>query len=44
MILELGGNKAIEVLQELAQSLSDAEKRLLGKGLLMGTVIMIAVR
>jgi len=39
VILELGGRKAMEVLQETAHSLSDAEKRLLSRGLLMGTVI-----
>ena len=39
MIFELGGRKAIDVLQEMANELSDAEKRLLSRGLLMGTVI-----
>jgi len=39
VVLELGGRKAMEVLQELAQALSDAEKRLLSRGLLVGTVI-----
>jgi small ligand-binding sensory domain FIST len=39
VIIELGGRKAIEVLQEQAQELPDSEKRLLSKGLLIGTVI-----
>jgi small ligand-binding sensory domain FIST len=39
VILELGGRKAIGALQELAQNLPDAEKRLLHKGLLIGTVV-----
>ena len=39
IMLELGGRKAIEVLQEMAQELPAADKRLLSKGLLMGTVI-----
>lgn len=39
VVLELGGRKAMEVLQEMAEGLSDAEKRLLGRGLLVGTVI-----
>jgi small ligand-binding sensory domain FIST len=39
LIFELGGRKAIEALQEMADELSDAEKRLLSRGLLMGTVI-----
>lgn len=39
LVLELGGRKAMAVLQEMAQSLSDADKRLLSRGLLVGTVI-----
>jgi small ligand-binding sensory domain FIST len=39
LVLELGGRKAMEVLQEMAQALSDADKRLLSRGLLVGTVI-----
>ncbi len=39
MVLELGGHKAMAVLQEMAQTLSDADKRLLSRGLLAGTVI-----
>ena len=39
VILELGGRKAIEVLQEMAQELTEAERRMLSRGLLMGTVI-----
>lgn len=39
LIFELGGRKAIEALQEMASELSEAEKRLLSRGLLMGTVI-----
>jgi small ligand-binding sensory domain FIST len=39
VILELGGRKAIEALQEMGQELPEAEKRLLSKGLLMGTAI-----
>jgi small ligand-binding sensory domain FIST len=39
VILELGGRKAIEALQEMAQELSDSDKRLLSRGLLIGTVI-----
>ena len=39
VMLELGGRKAIDTLQEMAQSLPDAEKRLLSRGLLMGTVV-----
>lgn len=39
VILELGGRKAIEALQEMGQELSDAERRLLSRGLLLGTVI-----
>ncbi|HRP62313.1 MAG TPA: FIST N-terminal domain-containing protein [Phycisphaerales bacterium] len=39
VILELGSRKAMEALQEMAQGLSDAEKQLLTKGLLVGTVI-----
>jgi small ligand-binding sensory domain FIST len=39
VILELGGRKAIEALQEMAQGLSEAEKRLLSRGLLMGRVV-----
>ncbi|MCI0675411.1 MAG: FIST C-terminal domain-containing protein, partial [Phycisphaerales bacterium] len=39
IILELGGRKALEVLQEIAQSLPDADRELLSKGLLVGTVI-----
>jgi small ligand-binding sensory domain FIST len=38
-ILELGGRKAIDALQQLAQELPEPEKRLLGRGLLMGRVI-----
>jgi small ligand-binding sensory domain FIST len=39
VILELGGRKAIEALQEMAQELSEADKRLLSRGLLMGRVV-----
>jgi small ligand-binding sensory domain FIST len=39
MVLELGGRKAMAVLQELANELSDSEKRLLSRGLLMGSVV-----
>ncbi len=39
VILELGGRKALEVLQELAESLTPEERPLLQKGLLIGTVI-----
>jgi small ligand-binding sensory domain FIST len=39
VILELGGRKAIEALQEMAQELPEAEKRLLSRGLLLGSVI-----
>ena len=39
VILELGGRKAIDALQEMAQELSEAEKRLLSRGLLMGRVV-----
>jgi small ligand-binding sensory domain FIST len=39
VVLELGGRKAMEVLQELANELSDSEKRLLSRGLLMGSVV-----
>lgn len=39
IILELGGRKAIDALQEMGQELSEADKRLLSKGLLMGRVI-----
>ncbi len=39
VILELGGRKAIQALQEMANGLTDAEKRLLSRGLLLGTVI-----
>jgi small ligand-binding sensory domain FIST len=39
VILELGGRKAIDALQEMGQELSEAEKKLLSKGLLLGRVI-----
>lgn len=39
VILELGGRKAIEMLQEIAQHLPEAEKRLLVRGLLIGSVV-----
>ncbi len=39
LVLELGGRKALEALQEMAQRLSDADKRLLRSGLLVGSVI-----
>jgi small ligand-binding sensory domain FIST len=39
VVLELGGRKAMEVLQELASELSESEKRLLSRGLLMGSVV-----
>lgn len=39
VVLELGGRKAMAVLQELANELSDSEKRLLSRGLLMGSVV-----
>lgn len=39
VILELGGSKALDVVQELATSLDEQERALLSGGLLMGTVI-----
>ncbi len=39
VILELGGRKALEVLQELASEMSDRERALLRQGLLIGSVI-----
>jgi small ligand-binding sensory domain FIST len=39
VILELGGRKAIESVQEIASDLSEAERALLKKGLLIGIVI-----
>jgi small ligand-binding sensory domain FIST len=39
VVLELGGRKAMEVLQETANGLSESEKRLLSRGLLMGSVV-----
>jgi small ligand-binding sensory domain FIST len=39
VILELGGKKALEVLQELAGELDERDRGLLSRGLLMGTVI-----
>ncbi len=39
LILELGGRKAMEVLQEMAEGLSEAERRLLARGLFVGQVI-----
>jgi small ligand-binding sensory domain FIST len=38
-VLELGARRAMDVLQEMAQELSDAEKRLLSRGLFVGHVI-----
>lgn len=39
VVQELGGRKAMDALREMAEELSESEKRLLGRGLLMGTVI-----
>jgi small ligand-binding sensory domain FIST len=39
VILELGGHPAIAALQEVGGELSEGERELLGKGLLIGTVI-----
>jgi small ligand-binding sensory domain FIST len=39
VILELGGRKAMQVVQEMAEGLSDADKRLLARGLFIGQVI-----
>ena len=39
VILELGGKAALLVIQELASSLPEGERGLLGKGLLLGNVI-----
>jgi len=39
VILELAGRKAIEVMQEIANELSDEEKQLLSRGLFIGRVI-----
>ncbi len=39
VILELGGTKALDVVQELAGSLGEADRELLSGGLLLGTVI-----
>ncbi|MHC4415378.1 MAG: FIST signal transduction protein [Planctomycetota bacterium] len=39
VILELGGTQALQVLQELAESLDEEDRALLSGGLLVGTVI-----
>jgi small ligand-binding sensory domain FIST len=39
VIFELGGRNVIELLRELGESLSEADKRLLSRGLLMGSVV-----
>ncbi len=39
VILELGSMRALDALQELAQNLSEDERKLLSQGLLIGTVI-----
>ena len=39
VVLELGGDKALDVVQELTSSLDESERALLSDGLLVGTVI-----
>lgn len=42
VVLELGGRKALEVVQEMAQGLTEHERTLLGKGLFVGLAISAA--